>query len=85
MRLQDQLNYDMRRIAILQMKLEQATADMESEVPHKFMVNYAQPSDSRHWPKRWLFLAISAASALLIALCSIVLEKNLTKIREHHG
>jgi uncharacterized protein involved in exopolysaccharide biosynthesis len=84
-RLQDQLNYDMRRIAILQMKLEQATADMESEVPHKFMVNYAQPSDSRHWPKRWLFLAISAASALLIALCSIVLEKNLTKIREHHG
>ena len=84
-RLQDQLNYDLRRATILRMKLEQATADMDSEVPHKFMVNYAQPSDNKHWPKRWLFLAISAASAFLIALCSIVVEANLTKIRDRHG
>lgn len=84
-RLHDQLNNDMRRITILRMKLEQATADMENDVPHKFMVNYAHPSDSRYWPKRWLFLAISAASAFLIALCSIVFEVNYKKIRDQHG
>lgn len=84
-RLHDQLNYDMRRATILRMKLEQATADMDSEVPHKFVVNYAQPSDNKYWPKRWLFLAISAASAFLIALCSIVVEANLSKIRDRNG
>lgn len=84
-RLHDKLNFDMRRATILHMKLEQATADMESEVPHKFMVNYAQPADSKYWPKRWLFLAVSAASAFLIALCSIVVEANFNKIRDRHG
>ena len=84
-RLQDQLGYDNRRLTILRMKLEQATADVESELPHKFVVNHAQPSDSRYSPKRWLVVAISAASALLIALFSIMVEVNLRKIRSAHG
>lgn len=83
--LQDQLGHDTRRITILRMKLEQAKADMYSELPHKFMVNYAQPADNRHSPVRWLVVAISAASAFLLALFLLVLDVNLKKILASNG
>ena len=68
-------------MSVLRMKLEQAQADMDSDLPHKFVVNRAQPSDRKHSPVRWLVVAISTASAFLLSLLLIVVQVNLKKIR----
>ena len=52
--LQDRLFNETKRMSVLRMKLEQAQADMDSDLPHKFVVNRAQPSDKKFSPVRWL-------------------------------
>jgi len=79
--LQDRLFNETKRMSVLRMKLEQAQADMDSDLPHKFVVNRAQPSDRKHSPVRWLVVAISTASAFLLSLLLIVVQVNLKKIR----
>jgi capsular polysaccharide biosynthesis protein len=79
--LQDRLFNETKRLSVLRMKLEQAEADLESDLPHKFVVNKAQESDKKAYPIRWLVVAISGISALLFALLLIVVQENLKKIR----
>ena len=67
------------------MKLEQAQADLESDLPHKFVVNAAQPADKKSYPIRWLVVAISGVSALLLALLLIIVKENVKKIRIANG
>lgn len=83
--LQDRMFNETRRLSTLRMKLEQAQADLESDLPHKFMVNRAQPADKKSRPIRWLVVAISTVSAFLLALLLIVAQENIRKIREQHG
>ena len=82
--LQDRLFNETKRMSVLRMKLEQAQADMESDLPHKFVVNRAQPSDKKFSPVRWLVVAISTLSALLLSLLLIVVQSNVRKIRASH-
>ena len=83
--LQDRLFNETKRLSVLRMKLEQAEADMQSDLPHKFVVNRAQPADMSSYPIRWLVVAISGLAALLFALLAIVLQENSKKIRTVHG
>ena len=83
--LQDRLFNETKRMSVLRMKLEQAKADMDSDLPHKFVVNRALPSDKKHSPVRWLVVAVSVASALLLAMLVLVVQANVQKIRKAHG
>lgn len=82
--LQDRLFNETKRLSILRMKLEQAQADLESDLPHKFVVNRAQPADKKSYPIRWLIVAMSGISAFLLALLLIVVQENITKVRHAH-
>ncbi len=82
--LQDRLINEVERLTFLKMKLEMARADLENDMPHKFVVNEAQPADKKSYPIRWLFVAISAVSAFLLALLLIVVQENIKKIRPAH-
>jgi hypothetical protein len=79
--LQDRLFNETKRLSVLKMKQEQAQADLESDLPHKFVVNRAQPDDKKAYPIRWLVVAISGIAALLLALLLIVVQENVKKIR----
>ncbi len=57
-----------RRLSVLRMKLEQAEADHDSDLPHKFMVNRAQASDRAERPVKWLVVLATTFSALLLAM-----------------
>lgn len=83
--LQDRLFNETKRMSVLRMKMEQAQADMDSDLPHKFVVNRAQPSDKKFSPVRWLVVAISMASSLLLAMLVLVVQANYNKIRTSHG
>ncbi len=83
--LQDRLFNETKRLSVLRMKLEQAQADLESDLPHKFVVNKAQVPDKKAYPIRWLVVAISCISSFLLALLLIVVQENVNKIRNNHG
>jgi uncharacterized protein involved in exopolysaccharide biosynthesis len=83
--LQDRLFNETRRLSVLRMKLEQAEADLQSDLPHKFVVNRAQPADKKAYPLRWLVVAMSGIGSLLLALLLIIVQENITKIRSAHG
>ena len=83
--LQDRLFNETKRMSVFRMKLEQAQADMDSDLPHKFVVNKAQPSDKKHSPVRWLVVAINTVSAFLLSLLLIVVQVNIRKIRTGHA
>jgi LPS O-antigen subunit length determinant protein (WzzB/FepE family) len=83
--LQDRLYHETRRLSVLRMKMEQAQADMDSDLPHKFVVNRAQPSDKKFSPVRWLVVAVSTVSAFLLAILLIVIQTNVQKIRSNNG
>lgn len=83
--IQDRLSHDTRRATVLRIRLDLARADMLSEVPHKFVVDYARPADKKFSPVRWLVVAVSMATAFLVALLSIVVQVNINKIRNSNG
>ena len=58
---------------------------MESELPHKFIVNKALPADKKAYPVRWLVTAISTASAFLLALLFLIVRENLRKLPTANG
>ncbi len=83
--LQDRQFNEVKRLSAMRMLLDQAEADRESDLPHKFIVNQAQPADKKSYPVRWLVVAISAISGLLLALLLIVVQENVRKIRATHA
>ena len=83
--LQGQLDNELWRLNQLRTKLTQARADMESELPHKFIVNKALPADKKAYPVRWLITAISTASAFLLALLFLIVRENLRKLPTTNG
>ncbi|MBP6642444.1 MAG: hypothetical protein KA186_05120 [Flavobacteriales bacterium] len=83
--LQDQLNQDAKRINVLRSKLEQAQVDLESDLPHKFVVSSAKPADRKHAPVRSLVVIGSTLSAFLLSLLLIVVQQTIPKLRNAHG
>ena len=83
--LQGQLDNELWRLNQLRTKLTQARADMESDLPHKFIVNKALPADKKAYPVRWLVCVVSTASAFLLALLFLVVRENLDRIRQANG
>lgn len=83
--LQDRLFNETKRLSVMRMKLEQAQADKESDLPHKFVVNRAQPADKKSYPIRWLVVAVSTIAGLILAMLLIVVQVNVKKIRASNG
>ncbi|MBZ0205769.1 MAG: hypothetical protein K8H89_05555 [Flavobacteriales bacterium] len=79
--LQDKQFNEMKRLSMLRMKLEQAKADLGSDLPHKFTVNRAFPADRRSYPIWWLVITLSTFGTLVLALLLIVAQENLRIIR----
>ncbi len=77
---QDLLFNESKRLSVLRMKLEQAQADRDSDLPHKFMVNRAQPSDRAARPVKWLVVLAGGLAALLVALLGIGIREGLRNL-----
>lgn len=83
--LQDRQFNEVKRLSMLRMKLEQASADLNSDMPHKFTVNAAFAADKKAYPIRWLVVAIATVSAFILSFLLIVVQENVRKIRSHHA
>ncbi len=83
--LQDRQFNEIRRLSVLNMKLEQAKADLDSDLPHKFTVNEAYPADRKSFPVRWLVVAVSLVGTMALALVRLVAAENIRKIKAQHA
>lgn len=83
--LQDKQFNEVKRLSVLSMKLEQAKADLDSDLPHKFTVNTAFPADRKSFPVWWLVIAVSVITTMVFALVLIVAQENIRKIQRSNG
>lgn len=83
--LQDKQFNEVKRLSVLSMKLEQAKADLDSDLPHKFTVNTAFPADRKSFPVWWLVIAVSVITTMVLALVLIVAQENIRKIQRANG
>lgn len=82
---QEGLFHESERLSVLRMKMEQAQADLESELPHKFVVNRAQPADKKAYPVRWLIMVIATCSAFILAVLILILKEQFELIQKENG
>jgi hypothetical protein len=73
------------RINELRAKRDLVRAELDSQLPFKFVVDRAQVTDKPARPIRWLVVVIGALSGLLLALGLLIIQANLSKLSEQHG
>lgn len=73
------------RINELRAKRDLVRAELESQMPFKFVVNRAQVTDKPAYPMKWLVLLAGGLGGLMLALVLIIIQANIAKITAHHG
>lgn len=76
---QSLLDNEMWRQGYLRTQIMQARADLQVDLPHKFIVQRAVPSDKKSYPVRWLMVVVSALSGFMFALLLVVVRTNLKR------
>ncbi len=75
--LHDQL-YNFREYAyICKSKMMNAKIDMESQMPVKFVVEQAMPSDKKAYPKKSIITLVSTISAFILAFITLLIIENV--------
>ncbi len=74
--LADNAEYERERLILLRSKYEETTVDATKDVPHKFVVNQAWPSEKKAYPIRWLIVVVSTFSAFLLTVLGIIASEN---------
>jgi uncharacterized protein involved in exopolysaccharide biosynthesis len=79
--LRDGLEFDKKQLSDLKAKYEEAKVDAQSSIPQKFVVDYAFKAEKKTYPVRWLIVALSTFSSLLLAIILIILYENFKKFK----
>jgi len=78
----DNLTLQTKQLNMLKNKYEEAKVDAEQEIPHKFIVNNAFPAEKKSYPVRWVIVAGSTSSALLIAIICMIILDSINRFRK---
>ncbi|HXC04247.1 MAG TPA: hypothetical protein VNZ86_05800 [Bacteroidia bacterium] len=78
----DNLTLQTKQLNMLKNKYEEAKVDAEQEIPHKFIVNNAFPAEKKSYPVRWIIVAGSTFSTLLIAVICIIILDSIGRFRK---
>ena len=70
--MRDNLEHDRKQLRVIKTKYEEAKVDAEQNITHKFIVNNAFPAERKSYPIRWLVVAVSTISALLLGILLII-------------
>lgn len=77
MSMMNQIRYEAGMVAELSLKHKEARLEMEQNLPHKFVVEKAYPSEKKAYPKKSLIVMVSTFSALLLTLIMLILIDNI--------
>jgi hypothetical protein len=72
-----------KQLALIKAKYEEARVDAEQILSHKFIVNRAVAAEKKAYPIRWLIVVISTTSAILFAFLMLLIIENIKTIRNY--
>ncbi len=66
-----------KQLAELREKYNEAKVDAEQTLPQKFMVDRAYKAEKKSYPVRWLIVVVSTFSAFILAVLSIIIIQTI--------
>jgi len=72
-----------KQLALIKAKYEEARVDAEQILSQKFIVNRAVAAEKKAYPIRWLIVVISTTSAILFAFLMLLIVENIKTIRNY--
>ena len=70
--IKDMTTYEHKRLWILHNKLLEAKINAEESIPHKYIVNTAQPAEKKSYPVRWLIVVISTIATFAFSIFTVI-------------
>lgn len=64
----EKLDHDRLQLSLVKTKYEEAKVDATQDIPHKFVVNSAAPSEIKDYPKRWLIIGLTVLASFLLMI-----------------
>lgn len=72
-----------KQLALIKAKYEEAKVDAEQILTQKFIVNRAVKAEKKAYPIRWLIVVVSTVSAMLFAFLLLLIVENIKTIRSN--
>ncbi len=77
MSMMNRIRYETALVTDLSLKYKEARLEMEQNLPHKFIVEQAYPSEKKAYPKKSLIVTVSTFASLLFALIILIVIDNI--------
>lgn len=71
--IRDFLEYETEQLSLIKARYAEAKVDATANIPHKFIVNNAQPAERKSYPIRWLIVLMSTAATGILALLTLII------------
>jgi len=71
------VRYETALVSDLSLKYKEARLEVEQNLPHKFVVEQAYPSEKKAYPKKSLIVIVSTFASLLFALIVLIVIDNV--------
>lgn len=71
------VRYETALVTDLSLKYREARLEAEQNLPHKFVVEQAYPSEKKAYPKKSLIVMVSTFTSLLFALIVLIVIDNI--------
>jgi len=71
------VRYETALVTDLSLKYKEARLEAEQNLPHKFVVEQAYPSEKKAYPKKSLIVIVSTFASLLFALIVLIVMDNI--------
>lgn len=85
MSIRENLYIQREQLNLLKKKYEEAKVDAEQSLTYKFIVNKAFPAERKSYPVRWLLVAVSTISAVVLGILAIIVIDNIKTIRKRNN
>ncbi len=76
-----QITLGTQRLALLNAKYHEAQVDVKQNLPNRYIVNYAVPSEKKFYPVKWLIVSISTISSFLLSIFLVMFFDFYKRIR----
>ncbi|MDA3823305.1 MAG: hypothetical protein PF450_11950 [Bacteroidales bacterium] len=84
--LTNHMDHETERLSDLRQRYQEARVESIQNLPHKFIIDQAYPSEKKAYPKRSIIVMVSTASAFLFTLILLIiidsLQQRITGIKE---
>jgi len=77
--LRDALEHEKKRFSEISEKYDKARIDAEEELPQTFIVDKAFPAEKKTYPIRWIIVAVSTISSLMLTMFLLVVVEGFKR------